>query len=119
MFKPVWATVTTLGVGAAIWIVVAAFGGRREAWDSEIYFAALPLIGLIGGVVAYIVPARSWRWAFFPFLAQAAVMFVQSVFAGASVALLPFGLIVFGIFGAFCMIPVAIGAAFGRKAPTR
>lgn len=119
MLKPVWATVTTLGAGAAIWIVVAVFGGRREAWDSEIYFPALLLIGLIGGVVAYIVPARSWRWAFFPFLAQAAVMFVQSVFAGASVALMPFGLIVFGIFGALCMIPVAIGAAFGRKAAIR
>jgi hypothetical protein len=119
MFQPLWATLTTTGVGAATWIGVAMIGGRREAWDSEIYFAAMPLIGIIGGVVAYIVPARSWRWAFFPFLAQAVVMFIQSLLAGASVALLPVGLIVFAIFGAFCMIPVAIGAAFGRNAAAR
>jgi hypothetical protein len=119
MFKPVWATLTTLGVGAAAWIVVAMYGGRREAWDSEIYFAALPLIGLMGAVIAYVVPARSWRWAFFPFIAQAVVMLIQSLLAGASIGLLPFGLIVFAIFGAFCMIPVAIGAAFGRNAAAR
>lgn len=31
MVQPVWATVTTAGVGAAAWIIVAMFGGRREA----------------------------------------------------------------------------------------
>jgi len=116
MFQPAWATLTTIGVGAATWIVVAMFGGRREAWDSELFFAALPLIGLVAGVVSYFVPARFWRWAFFPFLGQFLVMFVQGVAAGASVALMPFGLIVFAIFGAFCTVPAVIGATAGRKA---
>ena len=119
MFRPVWATLTTLGVGAASWIVVAVFGGRREAWDSELYFAALPLVGLTAGVVSYFAPSRFWRWAFFPFLAQALIMIAQSASGGAGLALLPLGLIVFGIFGAFCTIPAAIGAVAGRKAATR
>jgi len=119
MVKPLWATLTTLGVGAASWIVVALFGGRREAWDSELYFAALPLIGLIAGVVSYFAPARFWRWAFFPFLAQAVVMIAQTPSGGAGLALLPIGLILFGIFGAFCSIPAAIGAVAGRKAAAR
>ena len=119
MFQPLWATVTTIGVGAASWVVVARFGGRREAWDSELYFAVLPLIGLMAGVISYFVPVRFWRWAFFPFLGQFLVMFAQGLSAGASVGLMPLGLIVFCIFGAFCMIPAAIGAAAGRKAAVK
>jgi len=119
MFQPLWASLVTLGVGAAAWIVVAMFGGRREAWDSELYFAALPVIGLTAGAVAYFAPVRFWRWAFFPFLAQAVVMLAQGIAGGAGAGLLPPGLIVFAIFGAVCAIPAAIGAAAGRKAAAR
>ena len=54
--------------------------GRRpaEAWDSELYFVmALPVVALTAGVVSYFVPARTWRWAMFPFAAQAIVMVLQ------------------------------------------
>ena len=105
MFQPNWATLLTLGLGAATWFVVAIFGGRREAWDS--------------GVVSYFAPWRFWRWALFPFLAQAVVMTAESGSGGAGLALLPLGLILFGISGAFCTIPAAIGAVAGRKAATR
>jgi hypothetical protein len=116
MFQPVWASVVTLGVGAASWIVVALYGGRREAWDSELYFTALAIIALTAGVISYFAPARFWRWAFFPFAAQAVVMFAQGAAGGSGAALLPPGLIMFAIFGAFCAVPAAIGAASGRKA---
>lgn len=119
MFQPLWASLVTLGVGAATWIVVAMFGGRREAWDSELYFAALPVIGLTAGVVSYLAPARFWRWACFPFLGQAVVMLAQGASGGAGASLLPLGLIVFAILGALCTIPAAVGAAAGRKAAVR
>lgn len=115
MFQPLWASLVTLGVGAATWIVVAMAGGRREAWDSELYFAALPLIGVTAGAVSYLAPARFWRWAFFPFLAQALVMLAQTSSVGAGLALLPLGLIVFLILGAMCLIPAKIGASVARK----
>jgi hypothetical protein len=119
MFQPLWATITTLGVGAGTWIVVAMLGGHTEAWDSALYLAALPLIGLTAGVVSYRAPARFWRWAFFPFLAQALVMIAQTSSGGAGLALLPIGLLFFAVFGAFCTIPAAIGAVAGRKAVPR
>ena len=113
MFQPVWASLVTLGVGAATWIVVAMAGGRREAWDSELYFVmALPVIALTAGVVSYIVPVRTWRWAMFPFAAQAVVMVAQDP---SSIGLLPLGLIMFLIFGAMCLIPARIGASVSRK----
>lgn len=119
MFQPLWATLTTLGVGAATWIAVAVLGGKTEAWDSGLYFAALPVIALAGGIVSYAAPRRFWRWAFFPFLAQAVVMIAQSSSGGAGLALLPIGLVLFAILGAFCTIPAAIGAVAGRKAAAR
>ena len=112
MFQPMWASLVSLGVGAATWIVVAIVGGRREAWDSELYFVVvLPVIALTAGLVSYKVPTRTWRWAMFPFAAQAIVMFVQEPMGN----LLPIGLITFLIFGAVCLIPARIGALAGRK----
>ena len=36
-----WAYTLSALVGAGSWIAVAQMTGRREAWDSEIYFSAL------------------------------------------------------------------------------
>jgi hypothetical protein len=122
MFQPLWATLTTTGVGAVTWIGVAMIGGQAEAWDSTWYLAALPVIGLMVGFVSYFAPARFWRWAFFPFVAQALVMMLlaaRDASGGAGYVLFLIGLIFFTIFGAFCMIPAAIGAVAGRKAATR
>jgi peptidoglycan/LPS O-acetylase OafA/YrhL len=112
MFQPLWASLVTLGVGAATWIVVAMYGGRREAWDSELYWTfVMPAIALTAGIVSYKVPVRTWRWAMFPFAAQALVGFVQNPTAN----LLPLGLIMFAIVGAMCLIPARIGALASRK----
>ena len=112
MFQPLWASLASAAVGAGTWLYVAQVGDRREAWDSEIYFVvALPLIGLTAAVVSGFVPSRFWRWAMFPFGAQALVAFAQDPTAN----LLPLGLITFGIMGLLCSIPAAIGAAIGRR----
>ncbi len=110
--QPIWATLTTAGIGAALWIAVSVFGGRREAWDSPLYFQmVLPLAALTAGAVAYRAPVRAWRWAMFPFWAQAFVAFLQNPTAN----LLPLGLILFSVFGAICLIPASIGARLGRR----
>lgn len=112
MFQPLWASLVTFGAGAATWIVAAVAGGRREAWDSELYFIfVLPAIALTAGIVSYLVPTRTWRWAMFPFAAQALVMFVQEPTGN----LLPLGLIMFAMFGALCLIPARIGALARTK----
>ena len=112
MFQPLWASLVTLGVGAVTWIAVAMASGRREAWDSELYFPfVMPVIALTAGIVSYKVPVRTWRWAMFPFAAQALVMVVQEPMGN----LLPLGLIMFFIFGAMCLIPARLGALAARK----
>ncbi len=105
-----WAYAVACAVGAATWGYIAAAGGRREAWDSDLYFTvALPFIGLSAAVLGFLVPERAWRWAFVPFGAQALVAFVQNPTAN----LLPIGLIVFAFFGAACLVPAYVGAKLG------
>ena len=112
MFQPLWAVLTSAAVGAGTWLYVAQVGNRREAWDSEVYFTlAIPLIGLTAAVISFFVPSRYWRWAMFPFGGQA----LAGVLQNPTGSLLPLGLIMFGIFGALCLIPAAVGAAIGRK----
>lgn len=100
-----------VAAGAATWLYVAQVSHRREAWDSEIYFSvALPALGLLVAALAFAVPLRPWRWAFLPFAGQAVVAFVQNPTAN----LLPAGLLVFGFFGAICMVPAYVGAWIRR-----
>jgi hypothetical protein len=98
--------------GAIGWVAISQVSGRREAWDSELYFSwFLPSIAIVVGALAYFAPERAWRWAFAPFAAQAVVAFVQNPTAN----LLPMGLLVFAFYGALCLIPVKIGTAIRRR----
>jgi hypothetical protein len=100
------------GVGAAGWLFIGLVSHRREAWDSELYFTLfLPAAVLLVGTLAFLVPERSWRWAFAPFGGQAIVAFAQNPTAN----LMPLGLIVFAFFGAVCLVPATIGARLRRR----
>ena len=105
------ATIAAIAFGAATWLYVAHISNRREAWDSEMYFTtALPCLALVVTALGFFVPTRPWRWAFLPFAGQAAVAVVQNPTAN----LLPAGLMVFGFFGAVCMVPAYAGAWMRR-----
>jgi len=98
--------------GAVGWLGISQLTHRREAWDSDLYFSwFLPSVALVVAGLAFFAPTRSWRWAFTPFGAQAAVAFVQD--PGAN--LLPLGLVVFAFYGALCLIPAKIGVALRQR----
>jgi hypothetical protein len=100
-----------VAIGAASWWYVGAVTGRREAWDSEMYFAAaLPALAVFIAALAAVVPARPWRWAVAPFAGQAGAAFIRDPAAN----LLPLGLIVFAFFAALCLVPAYAGAFAGR-----
>ena len=71
----------------------------------------MPAMAMTAAYVSYREPRSVWRWAMFPFWAQAIVAFLQNPTAN----LLPLGLVMFSIFGAVCLIPASIGAAIGRR----
>jgi hypothetical protein len=112
MFHPRGAVWTTTGVGAVTWLLVSFFGGRREAWDSPLYFmVVMPVVAMTAAAVAFYVPSRPWRWAMLPFAGQAIVAFLQNPTAN----LMPLGLIVFFVLGLVCLVPTWVAAFAGRR----
>ncbi|MGH7703228.1 MAG: hypothetical protein ACREMO_09045 [Gemmatimonadales bacterium] len=106
-----WAYAIAALAGAASWLGVAHLTGRREAWDSELYFSwVLPGLWLVCAGLGYFAPARPWRWGFTAFYAQAAVMIAQTRIG----PLLPLGLILFGIYGAVGAVPAWLGSRLRR-----
>ena len=80
--------------GVTLWLTATALGGRREAWDSSIYWTlAYPLSIVIAGGLGYLAPDRPWRWGLALMLAQA----IALAFVSRDFSLLPLGLILFSI----------------------
>lgn len=92
-----------VGGGTLLWLAAMAASGKREAWDSGLYWiGAYPLAILLAAWLGYEFPRRAWRWGLAIMLAQAATLAVTSL----DFSMLPFGLIVFS----FLALPL-IGAA--------
>ena len=110
------ALVSAIIGGAATWQAVAWLGGRREAWDSPLYWLiGYPLALVVSGVLAYQQPIGAWRWALAFMWSQAVVMTLSAD----SFGLLPLGLIMFGILGIPPMIvAVIVGKNRRRGADT-
>lgn len=100
------------GSGVALWLAVMLVSGRREAWDSPLYWmAAYPAGIAVAGVRGYLAPERPWRWPLALMAAQAVTMAV----AASSFGLLPLGLIMFGILALPGVGVSALAAAARRR----
>jgi hypothetical protein len=107
-----WLAIFALAIGAAIWIAIAAATGRREAWDSSVYFTiGMPLACLLSFTLGVVEPPRSWRWGVTPFVGQFVAMLVTQGVGN----LLPLGVIVFAVLSIPAVIAARIGAALGTR----
>ena len=99
------------GAGAAIWIVIAAATGRREAWDSGAYFAlGIPAVCLVSMALAYARPRSPWRWGILPMAGQLAWMLL----AHGPGNLLPLGIVAFAILSIPSLVAARAAAAWAR-----
>ena len=99
-------------LGMAVWIVVSALSGRREAWDSSWYFSAgMPIICAGSVVLAFFEPSRSWRWGVVPFVGQLVWILVSEGPGN----LLPLGIVAFGIFSLPAILAARAGAFLANK----
>ena len=97
-----------LGGGALLWLGTMALSGRREAWDSALYWsAAYPLCIALAALLGYVAPERPWRWALAVMLVQPVVMVLMS---GGDFGLLPLGLIMFAILALPAVLAARLGA---------
>ncbi len=95
------------GAGIAVWLGVTQWSGRREAWDSGLYFTAgLPLLMLLCALAGFAAPERPWRWAAAAFVGQPAALLCLRGFG----SMLPLGLAVFGVLMVPCVVTAYAGA---------
>ena len=51
-----------IGLGIALWLLASAVTGRREPWDSSMYWQLVYPLSLLGAMaLAWAYPARAWR----------------------------------------------------------
>lgn len=100
--------------GAALWLIGAEYTGRREAWDSGVYWAVFyPLAVAACGFLGYLFPERPSRWALALFLSQFVVMIVRSGEIG---GLAPLGLMMMLVLALPGAAVAKLGAGLKRKA---
>ena len=77
------AFVVAIVCGATLWIASAFIIGRREPWDSALYWKpAYPIATALAGLLGYLVPEQPWRWALPLMLSQFATMAIKDGLGG-------------------------------------
>ncbi|MGE3152851.1 MAG: hypothetical protein AB7G48_04850 [Nitrospiraceae bacterium] len=53
--------------GLLVCLVISIVTGRKEAWDSEVYFSVgIPIMCALIFAIGYRFPERAWRWTLSP-----------------------------------------------------
>lgn len=92
--------------GLAVWLGLMLVSGRREGWDSPLYFpVGIPLLVLVAAILGFLVPVRAWRWGLFPMGTQATI----AVALNPTANLLPLGLVLFAMLSLPCLLGAYLG----------
>jgi hypothetical protein len=107
MKKEHWLLIAAGAGGALIWILISTASGRKEAWDSELYFSiGMPAVCLLAALLGFLEPKRTSAG-----VRALARQFGDAVYGGPG-NLLPLGIIVFGV---LAIPPILV--ALGRLPP--
>lgn len=98
-----------IAAGALLWFACAGLAGRREAWDSGLYWVLFyPLALAVSAYLGYRYPERPWRWPLALFLGQCLALGIRNGELG---NLFPLGIVVFGVLA----LPGIAAAKFGAR----
>lgn len=79
-----------IAAGFGICLAIGLISGRREPWDSGLYFTVgIPLMCLVIAWLAYQYPVRAWRWTLSMALGQSLAM----ALGGGSLTLWPLAIV--------------------------
>lgn len=110
-----WLYGTAVTIGIVIWIGISMISGRREAFDSVLYYQiGIPVICFASALLGFVEPHQSWRWGALPFCGQ----FFWLLLTQGPGNLLPLGVIAFSILSVPSIISARIGAFVGRRRAT-
>ena len=102
-----WLLVAAAGAGALIWVLISTASGKREAWDSSLYFSVgMPAVCLLAGALGFLSRSEPGAGVLAPLAGQFLAMLLM-VGPG---NLLPLGIIVFGVLAIPPMIVARLAA---------
>jgi hypothetical protein len=102
--------------GVALELGIHALSGRREAWDSPLYWTlGLPGAGLTAVLIGYLAQRGSWLWAAAIIPSQVTTMMVRNGDIG---GLWPLMMILASILGVPFVVAAFLGSRF-RPRPDR
>lgn len=82
--------VTSSLAGLLVCLAISLGTGRKEAWDSEVYFSVgIPVMCVLIFAIGYRFPDRAWRWTLSMAVGQAVAM----LSSGNSLSLWPLSLV--------------------------
>ena len=80
----------SLVAGLATCLAIMAVSGRKEAWDSSLYFiAGIPVMCVAAFALARVWPVKAWRWV----LSMAVGQSIAMVMGGGSLSLWPLAIV--------------------------
>jgi len=95
--------------GVALELGIHALTGRREAWDSSLYWVAgLPIVLAASAALGFLSVQRDWMWAALIIPSQVTTMMVRSGEIG---GLWPLAL----VFGAILGTPFVVASFVGSR----
>jgi hypothetical protein len=98
--------------GLVICLAVAKLGGRREPWDTSLYFVAgIPLMCAVAFALAYVFPLKAWRWV----LSMAVGQSIALVLGGGSLSLWPLGMIAMTVLSLPQLAAAIIASKLARR----
>ena len=69
----------SIAIGVALELGIQMVSGRREAWDSPLYWiAGLPIAGALSLVIGFLSRGRAWVWTAVIIPSQITAMMVKS-----------------------------------------
>jgi hypothetical protein len=104
--------VVSLVAGLVICVAVAKLGGRREPWDSSLYFVAgIPIMCGVAFVLGYVYPAKPWRWA----VGMAVGQSIALALGGGSLSLWPLALVAMAVLSLPQLAAAIVGSRVARR----
>ena len=113
MLSPLISTLLGVLTGAAVELGVVAFSGRREAWDSELYWTAgVPLALLVSFAIGFRSRGRAWLGALAVAPGQVLAMTLRSGEIG---GLWPLALMLSMLLSAPFVVAAFVGSRMRRR----
>ena len=98
--------------GLAVCLAITFATGKKEAWDSNLYFTVgIPAMCVLAFAIGYVFPVKAWRWAVGIALGQS----IALLLGGGSLSLWPLTIVAMTILSLPQLVAALVGSGLARR----